>query len=102
MGEPVRFQLDLNSACVEELVLLPGIGEVRAASIVRYRAEVGPFQTVDELRRIKGIGPKTLSGLTEMVYVHPLASETPRQTAESIRYTNKHELKIAAISAGLE
>ncbi|HSG68990.1 MAG TPA: ComEA family DNA-binding protein [Planctomycetaceae bacterium] len=101
-GEPVRFQLDLNSAGVEELVLLPGIGEVRAASIVRYRSEFGPFQTVDELRRIKGIGPKTLSGLKEMVYVHPLANETPRQTAEIIRYTNQQERKIAALADRLE
>jgi competence protein ComEA len=102
VSEPVRFQLDLNSASVEEFVLLPGIGEVRANAIVRYRQEYGPFATVDELQRIKGIGPKTLSGLRELVFVHLSARELSNPAVVTTRLTNGHERKIASVPDGLE
>lgn len=51
--------LDLNTATAAQLEELPGIGPVRAADIVRYRS-AHPFQSVDELTNISGIGPKTL------------------------------------------
>lgn len=102
VSEPVRFRLDLNSARVEEFVLLPGIGEVRANAIVRYRQEFGPFATVDELIQIKGIGPKTLSGLREMVFVHPSAREMSDPAVVTVGLTNGHVRKIAAVSERLE
>lgn len=59
--EPVAGRLvDVNAASVEELALLPGIGPRIAGRIVSDRAERGPFASVDELRRVKGIGAATL------------------------------------------
>ena len=49
--------------------LLPGIGEKRAQDIVAYREEHGPFETVDELDNVSGIGPGILEGLREYVSV---------------------------------
>jgi competence protein ComEA len=52
--------VDVNAAGVEELALLPGVGPSIAKRIVSDRAERGPFASVDELRRVKGIGAATL------------------------------------------
>lgn len=52
-----RFQVDLNSASSVELQTLPGIGEKLAEGIISYREE-DLFQSVEEIRNIRGIGPK--------------------------------------------
>jgi competence protein ComEA len=51
-------QININTATVEQLELLPGIGPAMAKKIVDYRANK-PFQETTHLIRIKGIGPKT-------------------------------------------
>lgn len=55
--------IDLNSATVEELKSVPGIGEVMAQRIVDFREQHGPFSRVDELLKVKGIGEKSLEKL---------------------------------------
>ncbi len=50
--------LNLNTATRDELVALPGIGPAKAQAIVEYLNQHGPFRTVDELRKVKGIGEK--------------------------------------------
>lgn len=61
--------LDLNRATVEELITLPGIGPVLAARIVAWREDHGPFQSVDDLRQVSGIGEKTLERIRDLVTV---------------------------------
>ena len=51
---------DVNTATEYELRLLPGIGPATARVIVEYRQSHGPFRSLDELTRVRGIGPKTL------------------------------------------
>ncbi len=58
-------KIDVNSASAAELTELPGIGPVLAARIVAYRAEHGPFRTLDGLTAVKGIGPATVEELRE-------------------------------------
>ena len=62
-------KLDLNTATAEELQKLPGIGEVLSQAIVDYREEHGPFQSVDELLQVPGIGEKRLDDIRDSVYV---------------------------------
>ena len=54
------FQLNVNSATWVEWMQLDGIGEVTARKIVADRDENGPFLSIDDLQRVKGIGPKTV------------------------------------------
>jgi competence protein ComEA len=50
--------LNLNTAGKDELVALPGIGPSKAQAILDYRKEHGSFKSVDEVRKVKGIGEK--------------------------------------------
>ncbi len=55
-----EFQLDVNSASWVEWMQLEGIGEATARKIVADREQNGPFKSVEDVARVKGIGPATL------------------------------------------
>ena len=57
------FLVDLNNASWVELSLLPGLGESLSKRIVADRESNGPYESVDELDRVKGIGAKTIERL---------------------------------------
>ena len=57
----------LNSATVEQLDTLPGVGPVTAQKIVDYRQKHGAFTSVDELDAVPGIGPARLDELRDLV-----------------------------------
>ena len=59
--------LDINSAQVDALKSLPGIGEVKAHAIVSYREQNGDFESVDDLSGVPGIGPATLDAVRHLV-----------------------------------
>lgn len=61
--------IDLNTATVEQLDTLPGIGPATAAAIVDHRERTGPFASVDALLDVRGIGPAKLEALRELVSV---------------------------------
>ena len=61
--------LDLNTATEEQLQALPGIGPVRANSIVNYRSCNGPFQSVEELTAVDGIDLGVLEPLRHLICV---------------------------------
>jgi competence protein ComEA len=54
------YKIDINEATWVEWAQLDGIGEVLADRIVTDRTQNGPFRSVEDLRRVKGIGAKTL------------------------------------------
>ncbi|MDR1740927.1 MAG: ComEA family DNA-binding protein [Synergistaceae bacterium] len=62
--EPEKTGLiDVNTASAEALVSVNGIGPSLAGRIIEYRTLHGPFNSVDELRKVKGIGAKTLEAI---------------------------------------
>ena len=66
---PDPSPLNLNTAGEEELTALPGIGEALARHIVEYREANGPFETVEALTEVSGIGPGKLTALEGLVTV---------------------------------
>lgn len=63
--------VDLNTATLEQLDTLPGIGPVTGQSILDWRTDNGAFSSVDELLEVDGIGDATLADLRDLVTVGP-------------------------------
>jgi competence protein ComEA len=77
-AEPVAidFKIDVNKAQWPELALMPNIGEQLAKRIVSDRTERGPFKDLEELRRVHGIGPKTLESMKPFLLPLPPLQST--------------------------
>lgn len=61
--------VNINTAGVEELENLPGIGAVLAQRIVDYRSEYGPFTVPEEICNVPGIGEKKLAAILDFITV---------------------------------
>ena len=61
--------IDLNEATAEQLQQLPGIGPALAQRIVDFRQQHGPFQRVEDLLKVRGIGEKSFEKLRRLVTV---------------------------------
>jgi competence protein ComEA len=68
-GLPPAGPVDLNTATVEQLDDLPGVGPVTAQAIVAHRDRNGPFASVDALTDVRGIGPAKVDALRHLVTV---------------------------------
>jgi competence protein ComEA len=60
-------KININTASVEQLTTLQGIGEKKAESIVEHRAEYGPFATIEDLKGVKGVGDKIFSKIKDQI-----------------------------------
>jgi competence protein ComEA len=63
--------VNINTAPVAELETLPGIGPTLAQRIVDYRETSGPFETIEEIQNVPGIGLATFEGLRDLIAVGP-------------------------------
>ena len=61
--------VNVNSATAEQLDVLPGVGPTTAAAIVAHRQQHGPFQDIEQLADVRGIGPAKLDALRGLVTV---------------------------------
>lgn len=61
--------ININTAQIETLCTLNGIGEIRAESIIEYRNSNGGFETIEEIMQVKGIGEKTFEAIKDDIMV---------------------------------
>lgn len=62
-------RVNLNTATIDELVTLPGIGRSYAQRIVEFREKNGPFKKVEDLLNVRGIGEKTFERIRDRITV---------------------------------
>jgi competence protein ComEA len=62
-------KVNINKADINELDSLPGIGPATAQKIIDYRAEHGPFKSIDEIKNVSGIGEKKFENIKEKIKV---------------------------------
>jgi len=62
-------KIDINTATLEDLDKLPGIGPGKAKIILDYREKNGPFNSVEDLKKVKGIGEATVDKFKDMIEV---------------------------------
>jgi len=63
------LMVNINTATVSQLCVLPGIGEVLAERIIEYRTEHGGFDHVGEIMNVPGIGEEKYSAISEYIFV---------------------------------
>ncbi len=69
-GVPPNADLiDINTATLEQLDALPGIGPTTAQKIIDYRTEHGPFQRIEDIMDVSGIGPSTFDKIKNLITV---------------------------------
>lgn len=64
-------RININTATVEELGTLPGIGPTIAQNIFNYRLENGPFRFIQDIQNVSGIGPATYDEIKDLIMVGP-------------------------------
>jgi competence protein ComEA len=74
---PPSRPMDLNTATLEQLVRLPGIGPVTAQRILDFRKKSGPFLKVEDLLAVKGISTKRLEKIRPYIMVKPPPAPHP-------------------------
>jgi len=75
-GDTVAMgKININTADVAHLTLLPGIGERMATRILEHRREIGQFQSIEDLIDVPGIGPRTLERFRDQITVGEMPAE---------------------------
>lgn len=65
----IHLPININEAPLEGLVKLPYIGEAKARAIIDHRTQMGPFQSIDEITEVRGIGPKIFQEISNYITV---------------------------------
>lgn len=69
VGQPSSNLIDINTASLAVLVTLPGIGDILGQRIIDYRAEFGPFETIEDIMRVSGIKTSVYEQIKDRIRV---------------------------------
>ncbi len=62
-------KINVNVATKQDLMTLPGIGDVTSERIIAYRTDIGPFQSIDDLKKVKGISKRKFEQLAPFITI---------------------------------
>ena len=79
----LELTLDLNQATAAQLQALPDVGPQLAGRIVNFREEHGPFEQVEDLQQVRGVGPITLAELRAYLVVNEQGLATSNRSTHS-------------------
>lgn len=82
--ESVNFPIDINSAGIDELKTLDGIGDATASKIIEYRETYGSFKNREELLNVSGIGEKKLEKIYDFIFVENESYDEPDNSDSEI------------------
>ena len=81
--------VNINTADASTLQTLPNIGPAKADDILKYRQQHGPFKTIEDLKKVKGIGDKTFEKLKQHITVSQSTSlQSPPTQAQQVALAN--------------
>ena len=72
-------KININTATIEQLTQLVGVGEVLAQKIIEYREASGLFKSVQDLANVKGIGPKIITDNLDKITVGSVMDKLPAE-----------------------
>lgn len=67
--QPGDTRVNINTATQKELETLPGIGPTKAQDIINYRTQNGPFKSIEDIVKVKGIGEKTFESIKNLIRI---------------------------------
>jgi competence ComEA-like helix-hairpin-helix protein len=67
--EGIKEPININAASLKDLVRLPNIGPVTAVKICKFRANQGPFECVEDIEKVEGIGPAIFASIRYYIRV---------------------------------
>jgi competence protein ComEA len=62
-------KININTATADELIQLEGIGSVKSGNIIEFREQQGPFRSIEDLKKVPGIGQKTFDKNKDRIIV---------------------------------
>ena len=65
----IKYPININLASVEELLNIKGLGEKKASSIIKYREEHGNYESIENIKKVDGIGDKLFESIKEFITV---------------------------------
>ena len=69
LSESTSYPININHCSLDDLISLPGIGETKAAAIIKYREANGGFDTIEDILNVSGIGDAIFSDIKELITV---------------------------------
>ena len=84
-------KIDINTASIEQLAGLPGIGDLLAQNIVAFRETYGNFSSVDDLSNVAGIGPSTIDELRERIEFQQVEVSAQSEETETVDWLQSLE-----------
>lgn len=92
------LHININTADLETLCLLDGIGEVIASEIIKYREENGGFRNIEEIVNVNRIGEKTFNKIKNNIYVdNPQYPDEPHENTDNSYEENPQEIFSQAV-----